>query len=184
MTSLQIVEKIVSILFSLIIFLNAYASSIISRTWYNPATIFSLFWFFFTFFPLVILFYVPIYWLAILFISLSCILFSASLYFFNWPSAHSYNIQKKNKTYFNSFVIKLAFIFIGLIVLFFYVIDLYLQGYSVELVLFNYFETASEFTGKKYAEDIKANFFSQSIYVLSYVLFPLGGILFLMQNNF
>lgn len=46
MTSLQIVEKIVSILFSLIIFLNAYASSIISRTWYNPATIFSLFWFF------------------------------------------------------------------------------------------------------------------------------------------
>jgi len=63
-------------------------------TWLFPATLFSMFWFVFIFFPLVIMFEVPINPWAVGYLTLLVILFSWTFIFFNWKKAFNNNLNK------------------------------------------------------------------------------------------
>src|SRR6266436_455289 len=65
---MHIYEKCFALVFSLMILGQAYLVRRYVGTWLFPACIFGLFWFGFTFFPLAILFWVPVNPYAIAFI--------------------------------------------------------------------------------------------------------------------
>src|SRR4051812_18568405 len=80
-------EKILAIIFSLLILAQAGVVRCWVGTWIFPACLFALFWFLFTFIPLVALFWVPIEPLAVGFILLCCVMFSLSSIGLSWPKA-------------------------------------------------------------------------------------------------
>ena len=91
---LAILSKLLSIFISLLILFNAILIRKIVGTWLFPATLFSLFWFVFIFFPLIIMFEVPINPWGVGYLTLLVILFSWTFIFFNWKKAFENNLDK------------------------------------------------------------------------------------------
>lgn len=91
---LAVLSKLLSIFISLLILFNAILIRKIVGTWLFPATLFSLFWFVFIFFPLIIMFEVPINPWAVGYLSLLVIVFSWTFIFFNWKKAFKNNLDK------------------------------------------------------------------------------------------
>jgi oligosaccharide repeat unit polymerase len=91
---LAVLSKLLSLFISLLILFNAILIRKIVGTWLFPATLFSIFWFVFIFFPLIIMFEVPINPWAVGYLSLLVILFSWTFIFFNWKKAFKNNLDK------------------------------------------------------------------------------------------
>jgi len=77
-----------------LILFNAILIRRMVGTWLFPSTLFSIFWFVFIFFPLVVMFEVSINPWAVGYLSLLVILFSWTFIFFNWKKAYSNNLDK------------------------------------------------------------------------------------------
>lgn len=177
---MEIFEKCLSLLFSLMILGNAYLVRKTVGSWLFPACIYSLFWFGYTFFPLLILFEVPCNPFSIAFILLTTIVFSFSSLSFNWKFALTRNELKLNlkpTIYYNLFL-KLVFYISVLLAITFLIINSLIQGISIYNLIFNLFESAAQYTIMRYAEEIKVNVYSQLSYVLSYFALTIGGLLF------
>src|SRR5262245_17797861 len=87
-------DKYLALIFSLTILGQAYLVRRYVGTWLSPACLFGLFWFGFTFFPLTILFWIPVNWLSIGFILLCMTAFTAPVLLFDWKTALKRNLQK------------------------------------------------------------------------------------------
>tara|TARA_R110000868_G_scaffold8205_3_gene42623 strand:- start:211273 stop:212571 length:1299 start_codon:yes stop_codon:yes gene_type:complete len=168
-----------AILFSLMIFANAYMVKSIVKTWLFPACIFALFWFAFTFFPLIFLATVPIDPVAILFILLCTIMFSISSVFFNWQEAFNVNKSKlsSSEACYNTRFLMTVFISSQLIVLVTIAINVSLQGFSLYDFVFNYFHSANTYLAMRYNGQIIETIYFKLGTVLNYLGVMIGGLL-------
>ena len=176
MNSFEIIDKLISVILSLLIFANAYLSKKIVGSWYNPSSLYSLFWFLFTFFPLIFLFVVPCNYFSLLYILFTCVFFSSSVFVFNWNGISKEKIVK-SISYTTPFILRI-FYSIMLLTFLFQIINLYINGFSISKIIFNFLESSAEYTSKRYSEDIQLNLFSQLSYVLCYAGVALGGLIY------
>src|SRR2546421_9737279 len=117
--------KCLALAFSLMILGQAYLVRRHVGTWLFPACIFGLFWFGYTFFPLALLFWVPVNAYATGFIFLCTLAFSMGLLLFDWKTAFARNEWKRETTasmYGNPFL-KKAFYAATLLALAFIILD-------------------------------------------------------------
>lgn len=181
MNSMEILEKLIAIFIALLILLNAYVSKKTVGTWINPSSLHSLFWFVFTFFPLVFLFEIPCSCLSLLFILFSCIFFSVSIFLFNWRNFQHLKFKIQNK-YSNKFMINLFYI-IMILTFLFQIINLNLNGFSIDKIIYNFMESSAEFTSKRYDEEIEISIFSKLSYVFCYLGIAISGLIYPKLNK-
>ena len=88
--------KFFSILISLTIYILYKFLKRLSGGYHTPATIYTSFWFLFTFLPAIFLYNVPMSPLAVFYILISAIAFSIPSLFFKWNLAFKLNAVKKS----------------------------------------------------------------------------------------
>lgn len=179
MVDFGLIDKIIAIFFSLGILLNGYLIGKYVRTNLFPSSIFSFFWFGYTFFPLVFLFHVPVNPVSILFILLCTLAFSVSSLFFIWTKAFKRNKQKTHYAinYLSNKLLLRMFYALNIITIISLVIDLYIQGFKILDFIFEFYASSNSFMAKRYNQEIVPNIFSQLANVCNYTLVMLGGIL-------
>src|SRR5260370_23131572 len=140
-------EKCLALAFSLMILAQAYLVRRYVGTWLFPACIFGLFWFGFTFFPLAILFFVPVNPYAIVFVFVCAMAFSMSSLAFDWKTAFARNTLKHKTAalvYGNPFL-KGAFYVSTLSGLVCVILDSLAQGISLHDLFFNLITSAAAY---------------------------------------
>lgn len=171
-------EKLLAILYSILILSNALFIKKYIGTFLFPASIFCLFWFGYTFFPLVFLFNVPINSNSILFIYLCTLCFTIGSLPFNWKKAILMNRNKLNlyENFFNNNFLHSSVICLSILTMICLLIDIMYQGFLITDFIFNFFESANNFILLRYNEQIVDNIFSKLANIMNYTLVMLGGI--------
>lgn len=176
---MEVVEKIVAIIYSLLILFNALWLRKLIGTWLFPGCIFSLFWFCYTFFPLVVLFEVPVNSNSIAFIAVAVWLFSATFFWFNWNEAFKDNLQKpKPETVYNTWFLRLVLwgsIAISLAGSF---IHLFAQGFTLNELFTNPIAVASKFADARYNDGLTYSVFGPISLLFSNISVIIGGLIF------
>lgn len=179
MTEIQIIEKVIAIFFSLGILSIGILAGKWLKTYLNPTTIFCIFWFFYTFFPLIIVSNLPINLFSIIFIFIAILFFSISIFFFKWNIAYIKNQLKKqigSNLFSNRFIVNMNYL-LFIIIITCLLIDIYIQGFTIYDFIGNFFESSNRFMVKRYSDEIVSNPFSQISNILNYSLNILGGII-------
>ena len=174
---IEVADKFLALIFSLLILGQGYLLRQIVGTWLVPGCIFSIFWFGYTFFPLLLVFNVPVNPWSVAFIFLCTLAFSASSLGFNWKFAIERNRQKTPPTsspYDNVFLGG-SFYVATVCSLVFLVANTLMQDITAYDLIFNFFESSAQYAGMRYAEEIRTNIFGQLGIVLTYVGATLGG---------
>src|SRR5260221_6063807 len=132
-------DKCLALTFSLMILGQAYLVRRYVGTWLFPACLFGLFWFGYTFFPLAVLFWVPVQPYAIAFIFLCTLAFSMGSLFFDWRSAFQRNALKRDTAVrvYGSPFLRVIFLLSTLLSLIFLALNLSAQGFSLSDLLFD-----------------------------------------------
>jgi len=184
---MEVLEKIVAILYSLLILLNGAVLRKLFGTWLFPGCLFCLFWFIYTFFPLIILFEVPVNPNSIGFIAVAVLLFSNTSILFNWKRAFQDNFHKPNpNTVFNNRFLKLTLLVEVFISLFASIGHLTAQGFGIMEIITNPIVVASSFAQARYTETLNYTVFGPISLVFSNISVILGGLIFgasLAKNN-
>ena len=176
---MEVFDKIIAILYSILILVNAVCLRRIVGTWLFPGCLFSLFWFFYTFFPLVVLFEVPVNSNALAFIAVAVILFSATFLLFNWKPAFLGNLNKPDPaTIFNSPFLRITLIASILISLFGSVMHLYAQGFSIMDAVTDPIGVAGKFADARYGDKLVYTIFGPVSLLFSNVAVIIGGLIF------
>lgn len=167
-------EKIFSIILICTLLINFKYITKKTGTTNNPSSLYLLIWFLFLFFSLITQFSHPINFLAILYIVVCSNLFCLSIYFFEFNS----NKSKIKSNTINIFASKnvLSFFYILFSVsLLFNFVNLYYQGFDLINVIMDLQSVTSEYTARRYASDIKPNFYSQYGLIITYITAIVGG---------
>jgi len=147
-------------------------------TWAAPGALFCAFWFVFTFVPLVALPGVPINPLAVLYILAGCLAFSLPIYFGATRDALATNatlapIRRRwlagrtlRVVFHATFVISVVFLFV----------DVAIQGFSLEDLVFNFFKSANTYLDLRYEGEIEVNPFGQGGLIAAYLCVTFGAI--------
>lgn len=181
---MEIFYKLLSIAFSLLILYNAIYIKKVVGTWLFPACLFSLFWFCYTFFPLLVMFEVPINPISIGFITISVIFFSWTFVFFNWKKAFKENLNKPNvQEVFNTSFLRGILIFSIIISIIFSVQFVIKQGFSLNDMITNTVLVAEKFAMLRYADKLQPTFFGPLSLMFCYISVLVGGVLFGATTN-
>jgi oligosaccharide repeat unit polymerase len=176
---MEIFDKILAIFYSMVILLNAVCLRRMVGTWLFPGCIFSLFWFFYTFFPLVVLFEVPVNSNAIAFITLAVLLFSSSFLLFDWEKAFEDNLSKPAaKTVYQTNFLKLVLIFSVIISIIGSFIHLFAQGFGLSDLIANPIGVASKFANARYEDNLTYSIFGPISLLFSNLAVIIGGLIF------
>lgn len=171
-----IAYKLISIIISLGFLVTAWLCKKITSTWVNPSSILNLFWFLYTFLPLILAYKTPINPLAIMYIFVFCMLFSVSLILFNWKTALKLNKDKQPAyVWFGNRLFSISFYTISVTTSIFFLIGMVMQGFSFQEML-NPVALAGEFANMRYSAEVKPNIFSQAGLQGSYITIVLGGL--------
>jgi len=173
-------DKCLALIFSLMILGQAYLVRRYVGTWLFPACIFGLFWFGYTFFPLAVLFWVPVQPYATAFIFLCTLAFSMGAVPFDWKTAFKRNERKcetASLVYGNPFL-KAVFCVSVFASLLFLVLNLFDQGFTLHDLLFNLFASAASYANLVYSQNLDINLFARLSIVCTYLGAILGGFLF------
>lgn len=167
-------DKYISIFFSLLILVNAYIIRKAYKNWLYPSSLYCLFWFGYTFFPLLFVTNAPIEPLSIFYIYISTLTFTVTTFFFPWKKVIEQNSHKKKLSL--SFLNK-SFYILSILSFIFLLVNSVIQGFSLEDLIFNFFESSASYTDKRYSEEIISNPFSQLSNIFTYTSLPLAGII-------
>lgn len=180
MSDNEVIEKIASLLISLLILANGFIIKQKKGTWLYPGALFSLFWFAFTFFPLVILFKEPIEIKSQLYIFLATLLFSNSyrvhdcfLGLFKKQKPKTVHYEFLNRPFLLYSMI--GFILISIIGV---CCQLKIHGFTLKYFFSNPFEFAEEYSKLRYSLKLENNIFNFASFLGAYVSAVLGGIIY------
>jgi oligosaccharide repeat unit polymerase len=172
-------SKFAALGFSLLILGQAYAVRKCVGTWLFPACLFGLFWFLLTFFPLLILFSVPVEPYAIGFILLGCVAFSCGTFWFNWSSAFKRNTLKSEPSeIYGSRFLALAFFATTLSAVVLVVANSLAQGVTLHDLVFNLFLSAQVYADLRYSEGLEGATIERLSIVCVYLGAIMGGLRF------
>lgn len=173
------IYKIVNFFLSAFFLIGAWSAKKVFSVWLNPVSIFSLFWFFYTAFPLLVAFEAPVNPLAIVYILLFCLSFSLSSFMFPWRVALALNQNKPNAAYYfnRPFMVASFYGAAGFAVLmnFLGVLE---QGISVNQLISNPIAVGGIYAGKRYSGEIVSSVFSQLGLQSSYYTAVFGGLVY------
>ncbi len=177
---MHIFEKCLALVFSLMILGQAYLVRRYVGTWLFPACIFGLFWFGFTFFPLAILFWVPVNPYAIAFIFVCTVAVSMGSLVFDWKTAFARNAWKRETTatMYGSPFLRVVFYAASFAALACVVLDSLAQGISLHDLFYNLIVSAAAYRdlgGYGYLDVTIFGRFGTMFIFLSVIL---GGLLF------
>lgn len=177
---MDVLNKCLALIFSAMILGQAYLVRRYVGTWLFPACLFGIFWFGYTFIPLIALFWIPATPYATGFILLCTCVFSIGSLPFDWKKAFRLNRRKRQFTtqmYGNSFVAT-TFYFSTAASLIFLILDLSDQGISILDFIFDLQASAASYANLLYSESLKDNIYGRLNVVLAYVGPVFGGFLF------
>lgn len=177
----DVFEKTIAIIFSVLIILNGFIISKLSKTWVLPGAIISIFWFGYTFFPLVLLFSIPVNAYSVVYIFFAIFSFTLSSYFINWRSAFASNQRKSRLGLYQEFhtlFLILSFYFIQVSVVIIIFLDILSQGFPLSSIIFDLMGTSSQYIALRYSGELTQTFLSRVGTVFTYVGTMLGGLAF------
>lgn len=181
MNSLEIIEKCFTIFLSICLLINAIVIKKKTNSWLVPGSLCSLFWFVFTFFPLVFLFNIPIKFYGQLFITTSVILFSWTFRFFDWKKFN--NSEPKQLITYSKFrltgflIISVSFSIIALIT------HLTIVGLNVVDILFSPVKSATVYSKLRYLETIDEAFFNFLCLIFCYISVLVGSYIYILDDK-
>jgi oligosaccharide repeat unit polymerase len=182
--ALAVLSKLLSLFISLLILFNAILIRKIVGTWLFPATLFSLFWFVFIFFPLIIMFEIPINPWVVGYLSFLVILFSWTFVFFNWKKAFSNNLDKPpaNEVY-DTKLLRFTLWFS----IFFSVVCsikvMLVQGFSLAELYDDIVLVAAKYAVSRYASEVIYSAYGPLSLGFAYLAVLTAGLIFGSTNN-
>lgn len=171
-------DKLCAIGLSLLILGQAYLLRRYIGTWIFPACIFGLFWFGFTFFPLVLQFSAPVEPLAVAYILAASLAFSGTALVFRWKETYRAHETVCLAAAYRGRFLRSVFYGMSLVATIATVTNWTLQSVSLHEIALNFFETGNEYLKRKYGGEISSNFASKTSVALTYPVAILGGIIF------
>jgi oligosaccharide repeat unit polymerase len=177
---MDVLAKCLALIFSLMILGQAYLVRRHVGTWLFPGCLFGLFWFGFTFFPLGILFWVPVNPYAIAFLFLCTVAFSMGALAFDWKAAFKRNALKRETAalVYGSPFLKVVFCMSTLASVVFLALNLFGQGFSLHDLFFDLFPSAAAYANLRFSEDLNGSILERFSIVAAYLGAILGGFLF------
>ena len=143
-------DKLLSILYSLLMLVLAIGVRVVAGTFLIPAGLFALAWFSFTFFPLILLFTVPINSMAVLYILLAVLLFCLSAVPFNWSNAFRRNLSKSlSSAKFDSGFLRSALYISALASVSLSVVIILMNGIDPQLLIFDLVRTSGKYAAAR-----------------------------------
>jgi len=181
----DLVGKILALFFSLLIFGNAYLIRRIVGTWVFPACIYSLFWFVYTFIPMVFVIEAPVEPLSIVYIFTTTITFSLGSFVFKWKPALRKNQFKTsiNDAVFDNYFLKSIFYLSSATSVIFVILNSIMQNITLNDLIFDLFKSSAKYTEMRYSEEVKVNIYGQLSLILSYIAAVLGGLIYRNQKE-
>jgi oligosaccharide repeat unit polymerase len=182
----DIFEKLLAILFSLLIFGQAYLVKRVVGTYIHPAAIFALAWFLYTIIPLVALFSVPINPLSILFIHMCVLGFTISALPFNWKQCYQANLLQIINRYdnYNSFFINCLLCVASIFSIVFATVSLKSQGFDVSFNLFEMLKSSGKFAALGGHNQLVSNDWNRFAMFFTYSSAILGGLVYRYKKNY
>lgn len=174
---MDLLEKGVALIFSLLILGQAYVVRRRVGTWLFPGCLFGLFWFGYTFIPLLLLLTVPVSAGAIGFIALCTVTFSAGGLLHDWRAAFDRNARKlaEGPGLYDNGVLRLTFFLAVAAASVCLVANSLTQGITVNDLVFNFYVSAATYAEMRYSDAITVNIWGQLSLVFAYLGATLGG---------
>jgi oligosaccharide repeat unit polymerase len=139
-------DKLLAILYSLLMLLLAVGIRVVAGTFLIPAGIFALAWFAFTLLPLVVLFSVPINSLAILYILAAVFVFSLSALPFNWRVGLRRNLIKSLPAAgFDSRFLKIVLYLSVMASISLSFVTMLINGFTIDQVILDLLQTSGQY---------------------------------------
>lgn len=142
-----LIYKTLSIIMSLLLLGFSKLLKKINGGTHTPGSLYAFYWFLFSFFPSIILYYVPINPLPLLYILFSAFFFSISSLQYNWKS--TVEILSKTKPFFfkslETRFLKIIFFISFILAIVFPLLMLIQNGFNLELFLLDWVNTSSRF---------------------------------------
>jgi len=142
-----IVFKFFSILISLCLLKYSFLLKRLNGDIHTPGSLYSFYWFLFTFFPIIFLFFVPINPLPLLYILISAIAFSISSFHYDWKlikkindKSHFFDLKSLDNKF-----LKIVFYLSFICSILFPLLMLIQNGFNLELFLLDWASTSSRF---------------------------------------
>jgi oligosaccharide repeat unit polymerase len=180
-----IADKLLALLFSGALLLQAYLVKTWIGTYLAPAALFPLAWFVFTIFPLVFLFAVPINALSIGYIWLCALAFSLSALPFNWRFALKTNSIAKAayEPNFGSRFIRRCLYLSAILSVVFSLWTMVINGWSLEEILFDLLVTSGRFAALRGNEGVEYGLIGTLSIFFTYLCPALGGLVASVQST-
>ncbi|MWL87983.1 MULTISPECIES: O-antigen polymerase [unclassified Cupriavidus] len=174
-------DKSLAVIYSLMILGQAAALRAYIGTWIAPACLWGLFWFMFTFVPLVALWNVPVNPDAVLYLLVASCLFSLTALPFSWRRV--FRLRRENPMtvdYGSAFMLN-AFYVISLVAIFSLLIDLWIQGVTIWDAIFSPMQVAARMIDMRYSESLVPNIFSKLSFATQYPAAIIGGFIYVTR---
>ena len=172
-------EKCLALAFSLMILGQAYLVRRYVGTWLFPACLFGLFWFGFSFIPLVVLLTIPINPWGTGFILLCLAAFSFSAFPFRWSDAFKKNVLERETAaplYSSSFV-KRVFYALSSATVACILVDSLAQGATFHYLMFDLIATAATYRDMASFDNLNSTIWDRLSEIMVYDVAILGGVL-------
>ncbi|WP_449100796.1 O-antigen polymerase [Pseudomonas veronii] len=171
--------KFVNFFLAFLFLFGAWIAKKVVTVWLNPVSIFLLFWFFYTAFPLLVAFEAPVNPLAILYILSFCFAFSLSCFLFPWSIALARNESKlAAEYYFNRPLMVAAFYGAAGFAVLMTFLGVLQQGISIDQLLANPIAVGGDYAGKRYSGEIISSVYAQLGLQCSYYTAVFGGLVY------
>jgi oligosaccharide repeat unit polymerase len=148
-------------------------------TWLCPGGLYALFWFLFSFPPLVLFPQVPVEPMAIAYILVSAVVFSLSAACFDWGRAMRVNRLKSAATgqAYDTPLFRGLFYGATLLSLVLLLLNSEAQGITLHDLASDFYTSANQYLVRRYAGDLNENIYGKLAMVLIYVAVMMGGFL-------
>lgn len=171
-------DKPLAVFYSLMILGQAAVLRAYIGTWIAPACLWGLFWFMFTFVPLVALWDVPVNPNAVGYLLVASILFSLTALPFSWKRAFRLRREQPVTNDLGSIFMVQAFYAISVIAILSLLIDLWIQGVTVIDAVMSPMQVAARMIDLRYSDALVPNVFSKLSFATQYPAAILGGFVY------
>ena len=185
MDEITVIEKLLAIFFSLSILGYALVLKHKAQSWVTPGVIFAVFWFLFTFFPLTIMFNIPVKPWATLFIAGCVFMFGLPGLVSGLKTPLLTNSFKKNDSldHYSGPFLALTFASLQGLTILCILINLSIQGFTPADFIIDLFGTANQYLALRYSGKIEPNIFAQLGVLLNYTGVCIGGLILSSKNR-
>jgi oligosaccharide repeat unit polymerase len=178
-------DKLMAIVFSLALLLQACAVRYVVGTFLVPGALFSLVWFVFTILPLTFIFDAPVNSRAILYIFLCGSAFASSAFCFDWRRLRTSSCNRKIyvSQRWNSVFLKNCLYFSVVMAIVLSTVVMVLDGWALADIVSDPLGTSGRFAAKRGTEGIEYGFVGVMSVFFTYIAPALGGLVSSSQQS-